>query len=294
MELRHLHYFVAVAECEHVTRAAERLHVSQPPVSRAIRELEAMLGLALFTRTKQRLKLTPAGRWLLDDARAALAGAQEFTQRARALALGEAGQLQIGYVDGAMHSGVLGQHLRKFRAERPEVSVELRALRSGEQIDALRSGAIDVGMLYTPNLEDAGIATRKLLSDKLVLVMSLDDPLAMRRRIAPGDLDGRPWVALPRSFNPQWRERLLRWCAEAGFQPDVRYETAQLATVLGLVEAGVGLAFVQASAARVAHPGLCFRPLPWWHHTVDIWLAWRTPNPSPLLARFLAVNGLKA
>lgn len=293
MELRHLQYFVAVAESEHVTRAAERLHVSQPPVSRAIRELEAQLGVALFAREKQRLRLTQEGRALLEDARAALAASRRFTAHARAVALGDAGKLRVGYIDGAMQSGILGGHLRKYRRGSPNVGVELVALRSGEQLAALRNAEIDIAMLYTPDLDDDSIVARKLLSDDLLLISATDDPLARRRVISPADLHGKPWVALPRSVNSLWRERFLQWCADAGFVPDVHYETTQLSTVLGLVEAGVGLAFAQASAARLNYPGVRFRRLPWWRHTVDIWLAWRSPPCSPMVERFLSANGIE-
>src|SRR5581483_8015971 len=116
MELRHLRYFLAVAECGHVTRAAQRLHISQPPLSRAIRELEAELGVELFVRQRQRIALTPIGAAVADDARTVVAQADGVIRHARALSSGESGRIRIGYVDGAMQGGVLSAHLRNLRA----------------------------------------------------------------------------------------------------------------------------------------------------------------------------------
>jgi DNA-binding transcriptional LysR family regulator len=292
LELRHLRYFVAVADCGHVSDAADRLHISQPPLSRAIREFEGELGVVLFTRTKRRLKITRQGAALLEDARAVLAQSQQFAHRAQAYAAGTLGQLRIGYVDGAMQSGVLGTHLRCYREAYPAVHVELMPMRSGAQIGALRNGEIDVGFLYTPAIDGDDIAAYKALAEPLMLVMPPNDPLLQKRTISPRDLDGSPWVALPRSQNRLWRDRFLALCMAAGFRPDIRAEATQLSVVLGLVEAGMGRAFVQASATRGALPGLHFKRLPWWQHKIEVWIAWRKERKSPAAGLFLDANGL--
>jgi DNA-binding transcriptional LysR family regulator len=292
MELRHLRYFLAVAESEHVSRAAEQLHISQPPLSRAIRELETELGIALFTRAKRRLRITSQGTALLEDARAVLSQSQQLLQRAQAFAAGTRGQLRVGYVDGAMQSGVLGRYLRRYRQHSPAVHVELIPMRSGAQIRSLRMGDIDVAFLYTPPIENDDIAAYKVLVEPLMLATPSDDSLVHKRAIRPRDLDGSPWVALPRSLNALWRDRFLSLCSSAGFRPDIRAEATQLSVVLGLVEAGMGRAFVQASAARGAPPLLHFRRLTWWPHTIEVWVAWRKERLLPAAVSFLGTNGL--
>jgi DNA-binding transcriptional LysR family regulator len=122
------------------------------------------------------------------------------------------------------------------------------------------------------------------------LVVSTDDVLASRRSITPKDLQASPWVALPREGDAYWRDRFLQQCTNAGFRPDIRYEVAQLSALLGLVEAGAGRAFAQASISRAETPGLVLRSLPWWKHTVDYWLAWRQHKPVPSVRQFLKAN----
>jgi DNA-binding transcriptional LysR family regulator len=290
VELRHLRYFLAVADCGHITRAAQRLHISQPPLSRAIRELEAELGLELFMRQRQRIALTPVGAAVAEDARAVVARVDGLIRHARALSSGENGRIRVGYVDGAMQGGVLSAHLRNLRAYCPALVVDLVAASTETQLKALADNQLDVAILYTPREWPDGIASRKLLSDGMRLVVSTDDILASRRAIAPADLEASPWVALPREGDTYWRDRFLQQCATAGFRPDIRYEVAQLSALLGLVEAGAGRAFAQASISRAGSPSLVLRSLPWWKHTIDYWLAWRQYNPVPSVLQFLKAN----
>jgi DNA-binding transcriptional LysR family regulator len=290
MELRHLRYFLAVADCGHVTRAAQRLHISQPPLSRAIRELESELGVELFMRQRQRIALTPIGAAMAEDARAVVARADGLIRHARALSSGESGRIRVGYVDGAMQGGVLSAHLRNLRADCPTLIVDLVAASTETQLKALADNQLDIAILYTPREWPNGIANKKLRSDGMKLVMSTDDVLASKRAIAPVDLEASPWVALPREGDPYWRDRFLQQCASAGFRPDVRYEVAQLSALLGLVEAGAGRGFAQASISRAESPGLVLKSLPWWQHTVDYWLAWRQHNAAPSVRQFLKAN----
>ena len=292
MELRHLRYFAAVAECEHVSRAAERLHISQPPLSRAIQELETELGVALFERSQKRLRLSSAGRALLADVQAILAQSLQLTRHAQALAGGSIGQLVVGYVDGAMESGVLPGYMNRFRLDRPDMRLELVPMRSGAQINALRTGELDLGFLYTPALEGTDICARKVLSEPMVLAMRADDPLANTRQLSPLKLKDSPWVALSPSQEDVWLDRFLTACVAAGFRPDIRAHATMQSTVLGLVEAGMGRAFVLASAARKGHPDLRFRRLAWWRHQVEIWVGWRPARLLPSTARFLELNEL--
>ncbi|SFP88735.1 DNA-binding transcriptional regulator, LysR family [Mesorhizobium sp. NFR06] len=294
MDLRHLRYFVAVAENELVTRAAQRLRVSQPPLSRAIREFESELGVDLFRRQKQRLTLTAVGAVLLDDAKAILSRVNGFKQRAQSLSSGEQGRIRVGYVDGAMQGGLLSKHLRELRARCPSLAVDLVPLNSELQLKALADGVIDAGIVYTPRSESDDVVVHKLLADRQLLALPVDDRLAGKRRIRPPDLDGAAWVVVPREEDPNWQARFAQRCASAGFRPEVRYEVSQLSAMLGLVEAGVGRGFVPASATRAEVPGVKFRSLSWWTHTVDFWLAWRKQTPPPAVRQLLLANGISA
>ncbi|WP_250888644.1 LysR substrate-binding domain-containing protein [Mesorhizobium sp. dw_380] len=292
MELRHLRYFLAVAEFGHVTRAAQHLHISQPPLSRAIRELEAELGVELFVRERQRIALTPAGSTIAEEARAVVAKADGLMRYARAISAGEGGRIRVGYVDGAMQGGVLSAHLRNLRTHCPGLVVDLVAASTETQLKALANNQLDIAIIYAPREWPEDIVSFKLLSDGMRLVVSTEDVLASRRTIAPKDLEASPWIALPREGDAYWRDRFLQQCATAGFRPDIRYEVAQLSALLGLVEAGAGRGLAQASVSRVESPGVVLRSLPWWRHTVDYWLAWRQHNAMPSVRQFLKANGL--
>ncbi|RDU95944.1 LysR substrate-binding domain-containing protein [Trinickia dinghuensis] len=276
MELQQLRYFVAVAETEHVARAAERLHISQSPLSRQIRQLEDQLGLQLFERIKQRVRLTPAGHDFLDQARDLLNQAERVEERARQVGRGEACSVSIGYCEGIVHNGWLPAALRHFRATHPRVKLKLAAMRSGEQIDALERSLIDIAFVYNLPKPSESLTSRLLTSESFVIALPDDHPLAAKTEIAPNDLDGMPWVALPKSINPAARERFLAACAASGFTPDIQFEVPNISTTLGLVSARLGVAIMQASMQRMSPPGVVFRRIDWLPLVVEIHLLWRT------------------
>lgn len=289
MELQQLRYFVAVAETEHVARAAERLHISQSPLSRQIRQLEEDLGLQLFERIKQRVRLTPAGRAFLDEARDLLAQARRIEERARQVGKGEMCSLSIGYCEGVVHNGRLPAALRRFRAQYPRVALKLAAMRSAEQADALERASIDIALAYNVPAQASAFGTRLLSREPFVLALADDHPLAGRREILPVDLDGMPWIALPKALNPATRERFLTACASSGFRPDIQFEVAHVATTLGLVSAGLGAAIMQASMQRMNPPGVVFRSMEWLPLAVEIHAMWRAKAQTVGARRFLEV-----
>lgn len=262
LELWRLGYFVAVAEEENVGRAAARLGVSQSPLSQRIRELEAGLGLALFHRERKRLRLTADGRRFLDQARTLLAHAAGVEQQAHAAARGEGGRLSMGFVEGAVHAGVLARALRRFRQDRPGVGIELRTMRSGDQVQALRDGALDVGHIYTVPAEPSGLRIALVAEEPYRVAIPADHPLAAESDLVEARLDGEAFIALPERGNPQARAEWIAACRATGFTPDVRVEAIEPATILGLVAAGVGLAMVQESLAATAPAGVVLRELP--------------------------------
>ena len=287
MELQQLRYFVAVAETEHVGRAAERLHISQSPLSRQIRQLEEQLGLQLFERVKQRVRLTPAGRDFLAEARDLLAQAERVEERARQVGKGEACSLAIGYCEGVIHNGTLPAALRRFRAAHPRTRLRLAAMRSGEQAEALDRGLIDLAFVYNLPPSTGAFASRLLAREPFVLAVADDHRLAAQPTVAPSDLDGAPWIALPKTINPAARERFLGACAQAGFAPDIQFEVAHVSTTLGLVSAGLGVAIMQASMRRMTPPGVVFKPIDWLPLSVEIHLVWRAHAHSAGVRYFM-------
>lgn len=287
LDLRLVRYFVAVAEAEHVGRAAERLHISQSPLSRQIQKLEEQLGLRLFNRQKQRVRLTEAGRWLLAECRTLLSRAEDLERDATRMARGELGGLRVGFVTSAMWSGLLPAALREFHQSRQEVRLELRNLSSEAQVDAIRRGELDLGLVHTTPREPE-LSSVRLIEEPFVLAVPKHHRLARQRAIEPKELGGEDWVILSRAAQPVVHERLLAECRKAGFVPEIRYETGDRATLLGLVEAGLGLALTPASARRVAVPGITFRELPWFTLTTRLNLVQRAAGASPAAVLFAA------
>jgi DNA-binding transcriptional LysR family regulator len=276
LDLRQIRYFVAVAEAGNVGRAAEQLHISQSPLSRQIMQLEEQLGVALFERARQRVHLNAEGRAFLAEARALLVNAARLEELGRNLASGAAGSLAIGYVEGAVHAGLVAAMLREFRRERPDFHLQLRSRRSATQFEELRNRGLDLGFVYAPAPEgDPDIDSKLVRREPLVLAMPENDPLADIAEILPGHLDGRVWITVVRQPDDTNRAQFLAACAQAGFLPDIAYETADPLTSLGLVSAGLGLATVQESLRSAAPPGIAFRDLPWFGRSVSIHLAWR-------------------
>ncbi len=254
LDLQQLHYFVTVAETENVGQAAQLLHISQSPLSRQIRQLEERLGMTLFERDKKRLRLNPTGRAFLVEARALLAHAMRVQQRAHDIASGCGGTLVIGYVAGAIHAGVLGESLRNFRLLAPGVRLQLLSLRSDEQFAALKHNEIDIGYTYAePPSEHA-----------MQYLLAAAETFLLAAPEAAGDIDmaqlrDAPFIA-PLSLKA--REEIHQACSEMGWVPEIRAEAADPAAALGLVQAGVGMALVQASLAGTAPPGVRLHPLP--------------------------------
>ncbi|BAB54194.1 LysR substrate-binding domain-containing protein [Mesorhizobium japonicum] len=283
-DLRQLRYFITVAETGNVGRAAEILHISQSPLSRQIMQLEEQLGVALFERARQRVHLNAEGRAFLTEARALIANARRVEEFGRSLASGAVGRLAIGYVEGAVHAGLVAGMLGQFRRERPQLHLSLMSLRSAAQLEGLHLRTLDLGLVYSPPPADyPEIASMLVRREPLVLAIPEGDALTAVADIGPHHLDGRPWVTVVRQPADTNRGQFLAACIEAGFVPDIAYETADPLTSLGLVSAGLGLATVQQSLRSAAPPGIVFRDLPWFKRSVAIYLAWRRQDERAVI-----------
>ena len=288
LDLQRLRYFVAVAEEENVGRAAERLHLTQSPLSRQIQSLEADLGLALFHRAKKRLRLTAAGQAFLVEAKSLLAHGDRVEQQVRAIAAGSAGALAIGYVPGAIHVGVLTRWLRAFRMVAPDVDITLKKLRSAEQERQLRAGEIDIGFAHARPALGAGLSSRAICRESFKLAV----PSSQYDKAAPtaGELHMARFIALPGTAAAGHADAFFTACAAAGFEPDIRYEAADPLAALEMVDAGLGFAIVQASLESIKPQGVALVDLPpGFDWTMTIHLLCGDPC-SPVAAQFFGLN----
>ncbi|HEY0463672.1 MAG TPA: LysR substrate-binding domain-containing protein, partial [Polyangiaceae bacterium] len=258
MEIRHLRYFVAVAEELHFGRAAQRLHIQQPPLSRQIQDLESELGFPLFERSRRRVELTPAGTALLGRARQVFDALDVAIHDARSASEGESGRLVVGYPSSLAYSG-LTELLRAFHTRFPSVEISLRELPPADQIDGLKAGSLDVGFVRT-SLEDPTLTAELVRRESLMVVLPDDHPLTKLRSIPLQALAREPFVMFPRARGPAFFDQLMALCSRAGFSPRVVQEAAQL-DVVSMVAAGFGVSIMPSSMRNFRRPGLVFRAI---------------------------------
>jgi DNA-binding transcriptional LysR family regulator len=260
VELRQLRYFVAVAEELHFRRAAERLHISQPPLSQQIRALEDELGLVLLVRTRRRVELTPAGEAFLRDARALLGELQGAVATARRIDAGQAGRLRINFVGSALFSIVPGM-VERFRRSRPGVELELRERPTVDQLRAVRAGLADVGLVRPPFEADDALDVRTVLREHTVAALPAGHALAQYRRVPLRRLAAEPLVLFPREQAPGFHDLLIDALTGARAAPRVIQYAPEMLTIIGLVAAGTGVSLVPESVQRLALEGVCYRPV---------------------------------
>lgn len=285
MELRQYTYFVAVAEELHFRRAAERLHISQPPLSRQISQLETELGVQLFERTSRRVALTDAGEAFLQEARGVLAAVDHSVTTARRVGSGEVGRLRLGFVASAV-ADLLPRMLQQFRDVAPDVEVELRELTTKLQIDSLAAGAIDVGIARDVR-EGEGPTCVPIRTEPLIAALPAGHRLAAGRVIHLAELAREPFIVLPRSSIPRVHDRVLALCRAAGFSPTVAQEAVQFPTILSLVEAQVGVAIVPEPVRVFRTAGVAYIGLKDEGATSSVGVVHRPGEPSPIVDRFI-------
>ena len=278
MELRHLRYFAAVADTCHFGAAAERLHIAQPALSQAIRQLEAQLGAALFIRTTRQVSLTPAGRYLQEEAARILGAVEESVRGVRRIADGRLGLVRIGFTGTAVFTQ-LPRISRVLQQELPGVTLEMHAdLLTPAQCEALGDGRLDLAVLRPP-VGDDDIAVRTIEVEPLVLALPVDHQLAARPRIAMADLRAEAFVVYA-DRDSAVNEATVRSCRAAGFAPRREHEATGTTVLLAQVAAGRGLALVPGSVRAVALAGVVFRDLDD-AASIEIALAWRRGADGP-------------
>lgn len=293
MNIRSLHYLVAVAEELNFSRAAERCHVSQPPLSRAIRNLEEQVGAKLFLRNRHQVALTPAGLSLVQDARKALELLEEGAERARRTALGMTGTLSIGFGGSTVYS-LLPSLVRRFRQAAPDVVIHFKAMSVLHQIEALREREIDIGIVRLP-ISDELIETHFVHAEPLVIAFPTGHKLLTRPGpVSIRDLSGSRIVTYEAARGFHVYGDLQGLCRLAGFTPHIAHQAPTTEAVIGIVACGEGVAVVPASAERLHMQGVAFRPLdpgnaPQHLTMVRFALAWRSMTTSATTLRFINV-----
>ncbi|WMW82129.1 LysR family transcriptional regulator [Undibacterium cyanobacteriorum] len=287
IETRQLRYFVAVAEELHFGQAARRLHMTQPPLSQAIQSLEASLGTALFYRTTRQISLTAAGKALLPEARRLLQHADELSHIAQRAATGETGKLSLAFVSIADYS-VLPPSLRSFRHAYPNVQIELHEATSNVQLEALEKSEIDVGLLIPPIPDSSKniLDYRTIRTESLVLAL----PSHQKRKKAAQYLStykDLPLVLFPRTIAPALHDSILACFQHLGMTPVISQEAIQMQTIIALVSADMGIALVPQSVSNLQRPGVHYQALQDIDAKVEIGVAWRKDNDSPVLKAFL-------
>ena len=287
-DLRQLRYFVAVAERLHFGRAAQALHISQPPLSRAIRALEEDLGVALFHRTRRRVELTPQGTRLLEEARRLTGQLERTVHELRAMAGGGPARLRIGFVSLADY-GVLPGLLRAYKSAQPGVRLALREMLSPDQAAALAAGELDFGLLLPPVAGAARLEHLVVQRERFVLALPAKHRLAGGGRLSLREMAGEPFVTIPRQIAPRLYDIVAQLAAQAGISLNIAQEAIQMQTVVSLVSSGLGAAIVPASVANLGRRGVAYRELADRHPRLDVWLAWRKGMIDPAGREFISL-----
>lgn len=287
MELRHLRYFIAVAEELHFGRAAQRLQMTQQPLSRQIQELEAEIDVQLFHRTKRTVHLTEAGKVFLERSYGVLAQLEQAIEATQQIGRGEVGRLAIGFVGSATYT-VLPDILRVFREQFPAVELRLHELTTAQQIQALHDKQIDVGIVRSAIIEP-GLSVEYILQESLVLALPETHRFSAQTEVSLSTLADELFILFPAKMGPIFYEQIINICQQAGFRPKVAQEAVQMQTIVGLVAAGLGIAFVPASLQNFHRSGVIYRPLQEQTPKTGLYLTWRQHDFSPVIKAFLTL-----
>jgi DNA-binding transcriptional LysR family regulator len=289
MELRHLRYFVGVGEEQHFGRAAERLHIAQPALSRQIQNLEKEMGFVLFDRLPRGVRLNAAGKLFLSDARRILQDVDEARLRAERIAHGKGGTLRIGIATALSWHGTVADSFREFRRRQPDAELELHHLISIHQVEAIASGRLDAGFAVSFLPLGTNLAHWEFAQDRLVLAVPRGHPLTKRKPVRLRDLRDMPFIWIHRWSNPVFYDRMMQACARGGLcAPRIVQEATDRDTQLGLVQCRIGIAWLNESTRWHCPRGVVLLPVVDMDLRLPFNLVWRKDDSSPLLQKFVA------
>jgi DNA-binding transcriptional LysR family regulator len=292
IDLKQLKYFLAVAEEKSFSRAAERLHISQPPLSQQIMKLESELGVRLFTRTTRSFELTVAGKALMGEAAGLIEKMRTTLDTIRQIDRGEVGRLRVGIVSSAMW-GPIPKLLEEFQTKYPRVPWTLHELSPSMQYEALRAKQIDVGFWREPlldenNLERDNLRQQLCFKEEVCIALHKQHPLAKRVSLELSDIASEPMLTLALNKS-SFQRHLIQCCVKAGFQPNVFQEAAEPQTILAMVGAGLGVALLPQTTSRIGWPDVVFLPIR--HHapSADLYITYTTLDDAPVVRAFLNI-----
>lgn len=287
VELRQLECFITLAEELNFARAATRLAMTQPPLTRQIRRLEETIGASLFARTTRRVELTPAGRAYLPEARAALEQIRYGIEVAQKGARGEVGELIIAIEASSIFDPFL-KSIRIFRERYPLINLIVRSIDTDDQADALREGKIEVGFIVPP-IRDTSIAVEHLMSMALIAVLPANHRLAAQDSVDLMELANEPFVLSPAGHKCGLLDKVVTACRTAGFTPRVAQEAGEMQLMLAFVAEGIGVSILPECVSRLGKPGVACRPLTGCKSTLELAIAWRKGMTSSLFETFAGV-----
>lgn len=293
MELRHLHYFITVAEELHFSRAAQKLHIAQPPLSQQIRNLEIELGIKLFERTKRKVELTVAGKAFLTEARQVFHQIEKAVRIAKQAERGEIGRLIVGFNSSATYS-VLPTILHRFRQTHPQIELVLNELTTSQQLEYLARQQIDLGLLYLPLKENDQLSYIPIHQESLVVAISATHPLAVATKVSLSQLSQESFILPPHHLGEALYKEISKLLAQHNFVPQRIQEAIQLQTAISLVAGGIGVAIVPASLQNLQRAGVVYKSLQETTPEIEIGAVWRKHDSSPILKRFLDLVGKQA
>lgn len=287
VELRHLRYFIAVAEEMNFRRAAEKLNMTQPPLSQQIQQLEAELGFALFHRKGRSISLTDAGAVFLKHVRQLLAELESAIQQSRRVDRGALGSLSIGFVETALYRG-LPDVIKRFQSQFPEVELSLKRLTSAEHLNALSTGKIDVGFCrIDPEQLQAPYVSRLFSQEALCAVLPASHALAQQDTLQLADLADERFILFPQHLGAALYKNIVDACRGAGFVPHLVQEATQFTTIVGLVAVGIGVSVLPISVKSLSFPDIHYQVLPEVEQ-VSMFMVWYEENQSAVLGNFLS------
>ena len=284
IELRHLRYFIAVAEELHFGHAAARLNISQPPLSQQIQILEQQIGARLFARTNRSVSLTEAGRQFLADSRQILSQVDDAAARAARLHHGETGELRIGFTSSAPCIKAVSDTLSTFRRRYPDVHIQTRETNTREQIVPLNEGALDLGLMRNTQLPDT-LVWERVLREPLLAMVPRDHPLASKPRVSLRELAREPFVFFDPHVGTGLYDDILGLMRRYDLTPAITQEVGEAMTIIGLVAAGLGVSILPASFRRVQLLEMCWLPIEEQDAVSEMWLVWSKHHEQGQAAR---------